>query len=268
MRRPLVLVFILLFVAALMTAWHRAAQRSGGISAPEGVTFTAMGFVQRPLWAVGGWFSDVSRAMFRRGGTIEENAQLREEVANLRGQTQRLMRYRQENFELRAQLEMPKPPGGKNIAAEVLAVSANDYRRRIVLNVGSRQGVKPKDAVFCAQGVVGQVIEVSPLSCRVLLLTDTEASIGAMVQRTTVRGVVGGTGERIATMKYLNFNADVREGDLVVTSGESQIFPKGLIVGRVLATRRDKNYSRLSATVDLAAPFDQLSAVFVRTTQG
>lgn len=268
MRRPVVFLLALLVVAAVMTAWNRAAQRSGGMAAPVGATFSAVGFVQRPLLAVGGWFSDVGRAMFRRGGTIEENAQLRDEVANLRGQTQRLMRYKRENDELRSTLKMPKLPGGKNIAADVLAVVANDYRRRIVLNVGARQGVKPKDAVFCAQGVVGQVIEVSPLSCRVLLLTDNEASIGAMVQRTMARGVVSGTGERVAKMEYLSYNADVREGDLVVTSGESQIFPKGLVVGRVLATRRDKNYSRLSATVDLAVPFDRLSAVFVRTTSG
>lgn len=266
MRRPLVFIVVLLLVAALLSAWYRAAQNRGGVAAPVGATFTAMSFVQRPLQAVGGWFSDVGRAMFRRGGAIDENAQLRDEAANLRGQAQRLMRYRRENAELRGLLQMPKPEGGKNISADVLAVAANDYRRRIVLNVGSKQGVKPKDAVFCAQGVVGQVIEVSPMTCRVLLLTDSEASIGAMIGRTLARGVVSGTGERVADMNYLNYNADVREGDMVVTSGESQIFPKGLAIGRVLATRRDKNYSRLSATVDLAVPFDQLSAVFVRTT--
>jgi rod shape-determining protein MreC len=98
-----------------------------------------------------------------------------------------------------------------------------------------------------------------------VLLTDRESGVGAMSTRTMAKGWVNGTGARTLQMSFLDYNSDVREGDLIVTSGLSEIFPRGLIIGRVLRVDRNKSYSSLSAEIDPAVPFDQLSAVFVRT---
>lgn len=272
MRRPSpsVTIVLLLLLCALAAGWHRMAASQSKISPPESVVFIALRWVQRPLSSVGDWFSDLGRTMFRRGGAIEENEELRGQVANLKGQTQRLLRYQRENDELRRLLKMPRPQGGTVVAADIVSLDATDYRRRITLNVGSRRGVRAKDVAFAAQGVVGQVVRVDAFTCDVLLLTDRDASVGAMTQRTSSRGVAQGTGQRNGemTMNYLDYDSDVREGDLVVTSGDSAIFPRGLVIGRVSQTRRDKGYSRLTARVDPAVPFDQLSAVYVRVGAG
>ncbi len=272
MRRPspLVTIFLLLLLCAIVAGWHRVSSRQGKISPPESVALVALRLVQRPLSSVGGWFSDLGRTMFRRGGAIGENEELRGQVANLKGQTQRLLRYQRENDELRRLLKMPKPQGGTILAADIVSLDATDYRRSITLNVGARRGVRDKDAVFVAQGVVGQVVRVDAFTCEVLLLTDRVASIGAMTQRTLAVGMADGTGGRKGelTMEYRNYDSDVREGDLIVTSGLSEIFPRGLVIGRVSQTQRDKAYSRLSARVDPAVPFDQLSAVYVRVGAG
>ena len=278
MRRPspLISLILLIVVCVVLVAWYKAARRGddkndrmyGGMSPPEQGTLFVLRWVQRPLMAVGNWFGDVGRTMTRRNGIISENEALRKRLADLEGQNQRLTRYRLENAELRQLLKMPKLPGGKEVAADIVSLDATDYARRVILNAGSRRGVRPKDVVYTAHGVVGHVITVSPFSCVVLLLTDRKSGAGAMTSRTMAKGVVKGTGDPICKMEYVDFHADVREGDLVVTSGDSTIFPRGLVIGRVLKVEKNKTYSSMNAYIDPAVPFDQISAVWVRVQAG
>jgi rod shape-determining protein MreC len=269
---PLFIVIFLAVICAGLVAWHYAARDRGAMSPPESVAFLSLRPAQRVLVATRDWCADLGKTMFRRGGTIRENQELKQRLADLEGQSRRLARYQRENQELRQLLKMPPQRGGKPVAAEVISFDATDYTRNIIINVGSQQGVREKDVVYNAQGVVGQVISRDRFTSRVLLLTDRQASIGAMVSRTTAKGVVQGTGEneqdRECKMSYLNFGADVREGDLVVTSGESRIFPRGLVIGRVLRVKKDKTYSRMTADIDPAVSFDRISAVYVRVQAG
>jgi rod shape-determining protein MreC len=98
----------------------------------------------------------------------------------------------------------------------------------------------------------------------VLPLTDRLAGVGAMISRTLAKGILKGTGESQCQLSYLDYGADVREGDLVVTSGDSEIFPRGLVLGHVVSIARDPRYSSLTATIEPAVAFDRLSAVYVR----
>jgi len=269
---PVGTVVVLFVLCVGLVTWHYLARRHGGISLPESGAFLALRPAQRMLLGTGDWVSDVGRTMMRRNGIIRENESLRARLADVEGENKRLLRYRKENEELRQLLHMRKKPSGTNIPAEVVSLASSEFSQRILLNIGSRQGVRPKDVVYTARGVVGQVIEVSAFSAKVLLLTDRQSGVGAMTARTTARGVVQGPdaatrakfGEAICKMSYFDFQADVREGDLVVTSGVSEIFPKGLIIGRVLLVEKDKTYSRMTAYVDPAVPFDQISTVYVR----
>jgi rod shape-determining protein MreC len=266
MRRssPVTFLVFLLALCAFAVAWSRFSRGRGGQAAPAGVAQGILQWPQRAALAVGDWSSDVGRTLFRRGGTIAENDRLRREADALRGQTLRLARYERENRELRALLKMPAPRSGTLRAAPVVALDATDYVRSITLGIGARQGVRVKDAVFTPQGVVGQVESVAPFTCTVTLLTDRQGAAGAMVGRSMAQGIVKGTGEDICRMAYMSYRADVREGDIVYTSGESQIFPRGLVIGRVARVERDKNLSQLTAWVDPAVSFDRLSAVAVR----
>jgi len=269
---PLTTVILLVVICVGLVAWHNASRERGAISPPESAAFLTLRPAQRVLIATRDWCADLGKTMFRRGGTIRENQQLKQRLADLEGQSRRLARYQRENQELRQLLKMPPQSGGKAVAAEVISFDATDYTRNIIINVGSQHGVREKDVVYNAQGVVGQVISRDRFTSRVLLLTDRQASVGAMVSRTAAKGVVQGTGEneqdRECKMSYLNFGADVREGDLVVTSGESRIFPRGLVIGRVLRVKKDRTYSRMTADIDPAVSFDRISAVYVRVQAG
>jgi rod shape-determining protein MreC len=271
-RRPSTPVFLLtlLAICVVLTAWSQRARGQGSVSLPDSVALGVMRPAQRTLTGVGAWFMDVGRVMVRRGDILQENAELQRRIADLDNRNKRLLRYQQENRELRQMLKIPPPASGRLIAAEVVSRDATDYARRVIINAGAPQGVRAKDVVFNAQGVIGQVIEVDNKygTATVLLLTDRMSGVGAMVQRTAARGLLQGTGHNTCHMTYLDLRADVREGDLIVTSGDSRIFPKGLVLGRALRVRKDKTYSQTSAEIEPAARLDQLSAVWVRVQAG
>lgn len=263
--RPVAVLTILLICAGLVL-WHNRAASRGAISAPESGTLLLLRLPQRAFWAVASWVTDVGRVMVRRGDIIGDNRKMRERIADLEGTSQRLQRYQRENEELRRLMSMPKPPGAQSVAADVVSYDATDYSRKIFINAGTERSVKSKDVVYTAHGLVGQVVRAGPRSADVLLLTDRLSGVGAMTARTQAKGVVQGMGGNTCRMKYFNFNADVRAGDLVVTSGTSgqSFFPKGMIIGRVLKVEKNKTYSSMTADIDPAVPFDQISAVWVR----
>jgi rod shape-determining protein MreC len=260
-----------LLICAAVVAWHYVSRRGGGVSAPETVLFSTLRAPQRGFSGVGDWAGDVGRAVVRRGSIVQENEAFKARVDFLEGENARLRRYLKENQELRAMLQMRPTTGGVNVPADVVSVDFSAYARRISLNIGRGQGVRPKDVVFTPRGLVGQVIAVGggPLpTSQVLLLSDRESSVGAMTARSFAKGIVQGTGEGGCTMSYLDVHSDVREGDLVITSGDSTIFPRGILIGRVARVSRNKTYSTMAADIEPAAPLDQLAAVFVRTKAG
>ncbi len=269
-RSPLTVLSLLFLVCLVSVAWSQRTRGQGKIALPDGIALAMLRPGQVALNEIGAWFSDVGRVMVRRGDIVQENKTLRGRIADLEDQNRRLLRYRSENQELRRLLKMPTVPGGHLVTADVVSRDATDYARRLIINVGGPQSVRAKDVVFNAQGVLGQVIEVDPRygTSTVLLLTDRMSGVGAMVQRTASRGRLLGNGSDMCKLSDLDLHADVREGDLIVTSGDSQIFPKGMILGRVVRVKKDKTYSQTTAEIEPAAHLDQSSAVLVRVQAG
>lgn len=273
MRRSFVYVLTLFLLAGVLVWWQNRASLTGKMSPPAALMFSVLRPGQRVVNSVGGWIGDVGKTMFQRGDIISQNEDLRGRLADLEGQNLRLQRYLRENEELKALLKTPKPPGGQPVAAQIVSFDTSEYTQRFFINVGHRQGVRAKDIVFTAHGVVGQIInsdyQLLPLpTSEVLLLTDRRSGVGASIARSGAVGVVQGTGGELCKLDYLDFHADVREGDTVLTSGlvvkSGGVFPKGLVIGRVVKVERDKTLSRLSAYIDPAVPFDRITTVWVR----
>jgi rod shape-determining protein MreC len=121
------------------------------------------------------------------------------------------------------------------------------------LGKGAADGVRPHMVVLSPDGVLGQVLGVTPHTARVLLLTDSQSGIGAMTERTHAVGVLKGSNDGSCHLYYLSGQEDVHAGDNVVTSGLSLIFPPGLPLGRVTAVTRNPSISSRIATVQTAA---------------
>ena len=192
-----------------------------------------------------------------------ENVALRTRARRLEQELDRLTEVDLENARLRGLLEFRQTLQGDLLTARVIGRDATGLARTITIDRGESDGVARGGAILAPAGVVGQVFLVSPHAARVLLISDHNSGVDALVQRTRARGIVQGTIDAGCALKYVKRTEDVQVGDALVTSGLDGIFPKGMPIGRVTAI--DKRGQGLFQSADVAprVDFDQLEEVLV-----
>ena len=119
------------------------------------------------------------------------------------------------------------------VAARVIGREQAALSKTIWLSKGSAHGLKSGMPVIVPSGLIGRLTDVSWHSSKVLLLIDEHSNVDALIQRTRVQGIVRGAGSRGCVIRYVSKIQDVKEGDVIMTSGMSNIFPKGLLIGKV-----------------------------------
>ncbi len=180
---------------------------------------------------------------------VAENRQIKEEELLLKTKLLKFAALEQENIRLRGLLDTSFKVGEQVLIAELLSINLVPYEHVVVVNKGGRFGVHPGQAVFDGNGVVGQVLRVTPYSAEVMLITDPSHAIPVQINRNGLRTIALGTGQidRLA-LPYLPSNADVRVGDLLVTSGMGGVFPQGYPVATVTAISPQKSpFAKISA---------------------
>jgi len=171
------------------------------------------------------------------------------------GQTQRLQQVEQllqENAQLRELLELRTQIAGPSKPVQVLYNTADAYSERVVVDRGQLAGIVPGSAVIDAAGVFGQVTRVYPLISEVTLLTDHDQSIPVLNARTGTRHVANGDPTTLGgslELKFVPASADMKQGDLLTTSGIDGVYPAGLHVGTItqIDRRIDSTFARVHA---------------------
>jgi rod shape-determining protein MreC len=162
-----------------------------------------------------------------------ENRQLKKELARQRNLIQEALEYQLENDRLRNLLSFKKRKSLRMVAGEVIGKDSSRLFESILLNKGGEDELTRNMAVLTPEGVVGHIIECTPVASKVLLISDINSSVSVIVQRNRTQALVVGQGRGVCRTKFLSNSADIREGDVVVTSGLGGIYPKGLMVGRL-----------------------------------
>ena len=170
----------------------------------------------------------------------------------------------EQNQRLQSLLEVQRSLGLAVQLARLVDVQLDTVRHRVVLNVGSAEGVSVGQSVLDASGVMGQVIEVLPHTSTVMLVTDARHAIPVTLERTGLRTIAHGTGalDRLE-LPNIPVSADVAPGDKLVSSGLGGTFPAGFPVGEVVAVRADENGMFAAATVRPAAALDRSGEVLL-----
>lgn len=191
-----------------------------------------------------------AESLATRNMLAKQNKELLRQQLLMSERLQRFEHLRQENDRLRGLLGSPVHMDSKKVVAEVMEVASDPFHQYVVLNRGSRNGVFVGQPVVDAQGVVGQVVQVSELTSRVLLLSDTSHGIPVRITRNDVRMMAIGTGSiDELELRHVAKSTDVRVGDLLVSSGLGKRFPEGYPVARVMSVEKDdgKNYATVIA---------------------
>ncbi|WP_131107615.1 rod shape-determining protein MreC [Pseudomonas sp. Sample_10] len=188
------------------------------------------------------WITDLPQRLWQgvasqfgsRTELVAENEKLKTENLLLQGRMQKLAALTEQNVRLRELLNSSALVNEKVEVAELIGMDPNPFTHRIIINKGERDGVVLGQPVLDARGLMGQVVELMPYTSRVLLLTDTTHSIPVQVNRNGLRAIASGTGnpERLE-LRHVADTADIKEGDLLVSSGLGQRFPAGYPVATV-----------------------------------
>lgn len=193
-----------------------------------------------------------------------ENRSLRRENLVLKGRLQQLEALEAENMRLRDLLGSSFKIGDRVLIAELTSVDLDPYRQQVLINKGASSGVFVGQPVLDANAVMGQVVRVNPLASTVLLITDPAHALPVQVNRNGLRTVAAGTGlvNRLE-LAHLPNNADVREGDLLVTSGLGGHFPPGYPVARVAEVRREPGKPFATVIAEPTARLDRSREVLL-----
>jgi rod shape-determining protein MreC len=186
-----------------------------------------------------------------------ENRELKEKQLLLEARLQRLDALEAENRRIRELLASAAHIDDEVLIAEIVGVSQDPYRNQIVLNKGTRDAVYRGQALVDAHGILGQIVEVSHLRSKALLITDPDHGIPVEVNRTGMQTIAIGGGEHGLRVPFLPSNADVRVGDLLVSSALGGRFPAGYPVGTVYEVRHVAGEHFMEAYASPAARLNQ-----------
>ena len=184
------------------------------------------------------WLQEVSET---RDALRAENARLRDQDRLLALRAMRYEAMNRENSELRGLREALPPVAERWLAAEIVS-TPNRLRERVLINRGTVNGVFKGQALLDEKGVIGQTTHVGPFSAEVILITDPEHAIPVQIERTGLRTIAVGAGDDNNTslaLPYLPGNADIKSGDMLITSGLGGVFPAGYPVARITEVHRD-----------------------------
>ena len=210
-------------------------------------------------------WASLSDTFAERNALIDENRQFRRERLETESRLQRLAALEAENARLRELLDSTARIGSRALVAEILSVDLDPYyQQRIELNRGFVNGVFVDQAVIDAQGVVGQIVRVGPFTSEAMLITDADTGVPVTINRpdtinrSSLRTIAVGTGDsRRLRLPYLTNNADVKVGDLLISSGLGGVFPPGYPVGRVLDVRLRPEQAFAEIIAEPAAALDR-----------
>ncbi|WPP47923.1 MULTISPECIES: rod shape-determining protein MreC [unclassified Pseudomonas] len=179
-------------------------------------------------------WESVGQRFSSRDELIAENEKLKAEALLLQRRLQKLATLTEQNVRLRELLNSAALVDEQVLVGELIGIDPNPFTHRILIDKGEKDGVTLGQPVLDALGLMGQVVEVMPYTARVLLLTDTTHSIPVQVNRNGLRAIAVGTGNpEQLELRHVADTADIKEGDLLVSSGLGQRFPAGYPVATV-----------------------------------
>ncbi|MFD0738832.1 rod shape-determining protein MreC [Lysobacter koreensis] len=216
----------------------------------------------QPLWMVAGWPGRLAERLYEDAGTLgsltEENRRLRSQALVNHARMARMQTLVADNARLRGLLDAAQRGRLDVQLAPILDIDLDPTRQRLVLDAGSNDGVRIGQSVIDAGGLLGQIIELTPMHSNVLLLTDPDHAVPVVIARNGVRLVAYGQGRSdLLALASIPLSSDVKVGDAIVTSGLGGRFPPGFPVGTITALRPDESRAFLLGDVKPAAQLDR-----------
>ncbi|MDP3920428.1 MAG: rod shape-determining protein MreC [Candidatus Omnitrophota bacterium] len=224
-------------------------------------------FLKPALWVASGasfFVRESQTTVSNFWGTFHEQEQDKRRIVELESEVAAAGEVEKENLRLKKLLDFREEVKAELIAARVIAWDVSPWRKTLILDKGSAHGIKRDMAVITPEGLVGRVLTLGPITTHVIMLSDAEARVSAILSESRAHGVVSGDGSPVLKMHYLDLDSEAQVGETVLTSGLTGIFPKGLRIGRVESVTRASDGLHLVAYVKPFAPLTRIEEVLCR----
>ena len=200
-------------------------------------------------------------------GIEEENKNLKNKINEFKAA---LILYQEGYLEaqrLRKLLDLRDDYNYHFISARVIGREQAALSKTILIGKGAAHGLKTGMPVIAPPGLIGRLVDVSWHFSKVLLFIDENSNVGAIVQRTRMQGIISGAGPRGLILKYISKTQDVKEGDVIVSSGMGGVFPKGLMIGQVSHVDRQEASLFLKINVAPFVDFSKLEEILILVSE-
>lgn len=224
--------------------------------------------IQRVAMAPVDLFHAVANYFGSTAALQEENAAIKTKQLRVAPELLQLEALKEENNQLRRLFDAQERTPLKSVLAEILFAGRDPFSRKVVIDKGSQSGIQAGQPVIDDVGVIGQVTRVYLLMSEVTLLSDKDQAIPLQVLRNGLRAVAyGGAEGGMLDLRFMAANADVRNGDTLVTSGIDGTYPPGLPVATVARIERDAAYAFAKITLTPTAGTDRYRQVLVLSSE-
>lgn len=221
--------------------------------------------VQEAFYNLSSWVTGMLQPVFHVSELAEENRALRMSRDEMIAELNRLYEVELENKRLRELLHFAEAEELTILGAQVIGKNLSDWRATVLLNKGTRDGVREGMAVLAGGGLAGRIVSVSRYTSEVILLIDPMSAVGGIIQRSRDLVIVEGSTDAEVPMvfKGLNRDVDVAEGDRIVSSGLGGIYPKGILIGTVTHVEKTEFGMSIVGSIQPAADFRRLEEVLI-----
>ncbi|UCF30855.1 MAG: rod shape-determining protein MreC [bacterium] len=258
------LLFLILVLVSFLLISHQVKDRYGMTYLRRGSVAVISPFQSGTAYvsrALSGVWKDYIYLL----GVRTENRTLKEEVSRLRSEVQTLRDELEKAGSLFQYSKYLAETGYAGVTGRVIGESPDPWSRTVFINRGSADGIRTGMPAVTPEGLAGRVIEVTDRSALVRLIVDRSSQVPVMVNRSRSRAILEGEGSGTCRLKYLSRTEDIKEGDVVITSGLAGVFPRGIEVGRVTEVLK-KNYGLYQyAKLLPEAPVGRLEDVIILT---
>ena len=218
------IIFLLSYGSGKISPWGPTGQLVIDITAPfQNLMAQMSGAVER-FWL----------NYFQLINVREENARLKAAVDSLKMENSRYLEMLSGHKRLEELLQFKQSINESSLAARVIGLDPTGWFKSVIIDKGEDEGVRLDMSVVNADGIVGRVVSVSQNYAKVLLIIDQNSAVDCLVQRSRERGIAVGLSTDICKLNYVQKSGAVAVGDIIVSSGLADIFPKGLPVGEVV----------------------------------
>lgn len=215
-----------------------------------------------PLKIVSIPFQEIKK-IFLTHDTYNQYQKLKKEYASLRARLIGLEEVSLENKRYERLLEFKRNLVFSSVAANVIGRDPSNWNAVVLIDKGERDGLRPGMPVVNALGVVGKISEVASKTSKIILLNDPGFSVAGVVQRSREGGLISGTLQGLCRMRYISAGADIKMGDIVVTSRLSSSFPEGLFIGKVISIEEGRSSAGMECLIQPAVVPSQFEEVVV-----